>query len=1136
MKFKRVFKDTILKAMPTKMLLNASAKRQLIMSIKLTFFLMTVFLTQVSANSFGQKITFEKKDASLKEVFRVIKKQTGYNVFWGSEKITNGTAKNVSFKNEPLEEVLKYILSGQSLDYAIKNKTIVISQKAVPIGFNKSIFADFTVKGKVTDEKGGALPGATVTVKGINKGSITDTDGGYSIIVPDKDAVLVFSFTGYVTKEVKVNGQAQLNVALAEQVGLLSELVIVGYGTQSKVKLTSSISQVNTDMLKKAPVPNISNALEGLSPGLFVRQETGEPGFSNSTFQIRNFGDALVIIDGAPGDINMLDPNEVESISVLKDAAAASVYGVRGGNGVILVKTRRGESGKPKLTYSNQFTYSTPTNYPEYLNSAEYATLSNQMLVNAGQQPKYTDEQIQKYKDGSDPFRYPNTNWLKETIKDWSLQQRHNLNVSGGTPDTKYFLSAGFINQGSLYRADVLNFDQYNLRANVDTKILDNLSLSFNIAGRRQNREAPGYSAYEIYRSINRNLPIDLSYYPDGTPAKPSNSPSHPIEGLKDFNAGYYRDYVNNVDAKVSLTWDIKQVQGLSLTAMGSIVYNDAYNKNWRKAYNVYTLNTITGNYDAFPVTPQDAASKTILTETATYSNNYVFQQSINYKRQFGDHNVTGLLLWEAQRAGGNNFWGRRQDFQSDFIDQLYAGSNKNKDASGGQWRDTRLGLVGRATYDYKAKYLAEFSFRNDGSSKFAPGNNWGFFPSGSVGWRVSEESFFAPVKDKVQELKFRASVGTAGYDGLAAYQWLSGFNYNGFYVIKDQAVPTIDNSKLANIDLTWSNVITYNGGVDFTIFNKTTNVTFDYFHRVQSDVLAAGSAKVPSTLGIELADQNLYKYSNTGFEFSINHANKINTDWSYNVGVNFSRSREKAIFIDEVLNTDEFMRKNLTQTGQLTNRRIGYVSDGLFQNTDEIATHAIQDGNKNTTIRPGDVRYKDLNGDGVIDDKDRKVIGREDKPDINYSMNLGITYKDFSLSALLTGAAGYTMYIDGEAQSALRNGFNGFKYQMDYWTPENTGAAYPRPTSGNSNNYRYSDYWMRSGTHLRVKTINLSYNLPKSLRDKLKFGEARVFVTGQNLWVISGIKEGFDPQYKGGNGYYYPQTKSLTFGINLSI
>jgi len=1139
MKFNRVFKGNVLKALPRKRLLGASAKRQLIMSIKITVFLMTCLFVQVSAKSFGQKINYEKTNASLKDVFREIKRQTGYNVFLGVENPRTGKTKNVNFRNESLDRVLSYILEGQGLDYSIKNNTIVISNRpAGAVMVKRPYFADITIKGKVLDREGKPLPGATVIVKGTKRVATADADGNYTIIVSENDPILVFSFTGFSSQEIRINGQTTINVNLEENVGALSELVVVGYGTQSRAKLTSAVSQVNTDLMKKLPVPNISNALEGMAPGLFVRQTSGEPGFSDSRFEIRNFGNALVIIDGSPGDINKLDPSEVESISVLKDAAAASIYGVQGGNGVVLVKTRRGEIGRPKLSYSNQFTFSQPTSYPEYLSSAEYAIMSNQMAVNSGQAPKYSEQDIQKYRDGSDPIRYPNTNWFKETLKPFSFQQRHNLNVSGGTSDTKYFISAGFIDQGSLYRSDNLNFNQYNIRGNVDTKILDNLELSFNLAARRQNRDAPGYSAYDIYRSLQRNLPIDLAYYPDGTPARPTNSPVHPVEGLKDSNVGYYKDANNNVDAKLSLKWDIKQVPGLSLSSFASVVYDNTYNKNWVKAYTLYTLNPVTGNYDPFVVSPEGAASRTILTETSTYSNNYMLQQTINYKRSFSDHNVSGLLVWETQKQGGNNFWGRRQDFQSDFIDQLFAGSNKNKDASGSQWRENRLGLIGRASYDYKAKYLAEFSFRYDGSSKFAPGKNWGFFPSGSLGWRISDEGFFAPLKKSVQDLKLRASVGTAGNDGSAAYQWLSGFNYNGFFVIKDQAVPTIDNSSLANLNLTWSNIVTYNAGVDFTILNKTTNVTFDYFKRDQSDVLASGSAKIPSTLGVGLSQQNLYKYSNQGFEISINHSDKIGDEVSYSIGASFSRSRERAIFIDEQYDLDPFVRENLSQTGRLVGRRIGLVSDGLFQNADEIASHAIQDGNNNTTIRPGDVRFKDMNGDGIVDDKDRMVIGRGEKPDMNYSLNLGLSYRNFSLSVLLTGAAGYTVYIDGEAQAALRNGFNGYKYQMDFWTPENPGAPYPRPVLGgsNANNYRYSDFWLRNGAHLRVRNINLSYNLPQKFRDRLKLGEARLFVTGNNLWVISGIREGFDPQWTGGNGYYYPQTRSYTFGVNLSF
>ncbi|MNK47394.1 TonB-dependent Receptor Plug Domain protein [compost metagenome] len=1139
MNFNRVFKGNVLKAVHSKKLLSTSAKRQIIMSIKMIVFLLTFFMTQVSANSFGQKITYQKANASLKDVFKEIQKQTGYNVFFGVEKLKMANTKSVNFKQESLDRVLKYILEEKGLDYSIKNNTIVISNKPASAEYRSgSYFADIIIKGKVTDKDGKPLLGATISIKGTKKNAVSDAEGNYTIVASENDLFLVFSFTGFTTKEVRINDQNIININLEENIGSLSELVVVGYGVKAKGNLVSSVSQINTELLKKVPVANVSNALEGLAPGLFVRQTSGEPGFSDSRFEIRNFGNALVIIDGSPGDINKLDPNEVESISILKDAAAASIYGVQGGNGVVLVKTRRGELGKPKLSYSNQFTFSTPTSFPDYLNSEEYAIMSNQMSVNSGQAPKYSEQDIEKYRNGSDPLKYPNTNWFKETLNRYSTQQRHNLNVSGGTQDTKYFLSAGFIDQGSLYKANNLNFNQYNIRGNIDTKILDNLELSFNLAARRQNRDAPGYSAYDIYRSLHRNLPIDLAYYPDGTAAKPTNSPVHPVEGLKNSNVGYYKDANNNIDAKLSLKWDIKQVPGLSLSSFASVVYDNTYNKNWVKAYTVYTLNPVSGNYDPFVVSPEGAASRTILTENATYNNNYVLQQTLNYKNSFGGHNVGGLLVWETQKQGGNNFFGRRQDFQSDLIDQMFAGSNKNKDASGSQWRENRLGLIGRGTYDYKAKYLAEFSFRYDGSSKFAPGKNWGFFPSGSLGWRISDEAFFAPLKTAVQDLKFRASVGTAGNDGNAAYQWLSGFNYNGFFVIKDQAVPTIDNSSLANIDVTWSNIVTYNAGVDFTILNKTTTVTFDYFKRDQSDVLASGSAKIPSTLGVGLSQQNLYKYSNQGFEVNVNHSNKINEDLSYSIGASFSRSRERAIFIDEQFDLDPFVRNQLSQTGRLNNRRVGHVSDGLFQTAEEITAHAIQDGNNNSTIRPGDVRFKDLNGDGIINDKDRAVIGRGEKPDMNYSMNLGLNYKNFSLSVLLTGAAGYTMYIDGEAQAALKNGFNGYKYQMNFWTPENTGAPYPRPVLGgsNPNNYRYSDFWLRSGTHLRVRNINLSYNLPKKFRDKLRIGEARFFVTGNNLWVISGIKEGFDPQWTGGNGYYYPQTKSYTFGLNLSI
>jgi len=549
-------------------------------------------------------------------------------------------------------------------------------------------------------------------------------------------------------------------------------------------------------------------------------------------------------------------------------------------------------------------------------------------------------------------------------------------------------------------------------------------------------------------------------------------------------------------------------------------------------------LNRQTGEYNEFIASPEGSFSETVLTQATNFSNNYVLQESVNYDRIFGDHSLNVLVLGELQKSSGQNFLGRRQDFQSDLIDQLFAGSNENRDANGGEFRQNRLGLVGRLSYDWKAKYFLESSFRYDGSSRFAPGREWGFFPSVSAGWRISEESFFKPLSKVVSNLKLRGSAGTAGNDGTAAYQWLSGFTYNSFFAINETAIPTIDNTSLANLDLTWETIVTYDVGVDASFFNRDLTVSFDYFIRNRDDVLAFASGSVPSTLGVGLAAQNLYSFSNEGFEVAVGYNKKVNRDLTLNAGLNFSRSRETAEFIDEAVISDDFMRQNLTVTGGFTNLRRGYISDGLFQTQEDIEQSPIQDNNGNSSLQPGDVRYVDLNGDDIIDVQDQKVFGNGDKPAINYSLNLGASYKNFSASILLTGAAGYDIYLGGEAQSPLRNGFNGYTYQLDYWTPENTGASYPRISDGgfNDNNYRYSDFWKRDGKHLRVKNINLSYTIPGSINKLVGFQEARLFVTAYNLFVLKTYDEEFDPQMQSSTGWYYPQTKSFTFGINLTL
>ncbi|WP_338359663.1 TonB-dependent receptor [Yeosuana marina] len=994
-----------------------------------------------------------------------------------------------------------------------------------------------SITGKVTDVANVPLPGANIIIKDTSKGAQTDFDGNFSIEA-EKGDILVISYLGFITKTVKIGNETTLSIMLEDDTNALDEVVVVGYGSKSKTKLISAVSTVDEKTLKKIPVASVSNALEGLASGLFVRQGSGEPGFSNSSFEVRNFGSALVIVDGSPGDLNQLDPNEIASISVLKDAAAAAIYGVQGGNGVILITTRKGKIGKPKLTYSNQFTYTSFTSFPDYLSSSQYGEVLNEGLRNANQTPFYTEEQLDLFRNGTDPINYPNTDWKSLVLKDWGFQQRHNLNLSGGTEKVKYFVSGGYLDQGSNYNADVLSFQQFNLRSNINANINDNLELMFNMGARRRINEAPAFSAYNIFRELSRALPTDLAYYPDGTPAKSSFSPTNIVEGLRDFNAGYYRQRNNNFDAKISLKWNVPQVKGLSLKSYASLVYDTSFSKTWSKSFNLYTLNRQTGNYDVYRATPLDTPSETVLNEGTNYSNHYVLQESINFDRDFGDHSVSALLLMEVQKRHGENFSGRRQDFQSTLIDQLFAGSLENQGADGGEFRENRLGFVGRISYDYQSKYFIESTYRYDGSSRFAPGKEWGLFPSISLGWRLSEESFFKTLKDVVPELKLRASVGTAGNDGTSAYQWLSGFNYSFFYAINETALPTIDNTSLANKDITWETNTTYDVGLDASLLKNDLKLSLDYFYRKREGVLAYASASVPSTLGVGLSAQNLYEFSNEGFEISATYQKQLSEDVKFSAGLNYSKSREKAIYIDETLQEDPFMRMNLTETGGFTGLRRGYISDGLFQSQEDIDTHPVQDGNGNASIQPGDVKYQDLNGDNIIDVKDQKVFGNGSKAASNYSLNLGVEYKNFALSVLLTGASGYDLYISGEAQSPLQNGFTGYDYQMDYWTPENTDAAYPRITNGgfNDNNYKYSDFWVRDGRHIRFKNINLSYSLPKSLINR-NFDEVRFFVTGYNLFVIKNYDEDFDPQLEGSDqGWVYPQTKSLTFGINVSL
>ena len=434
------------------------------------------------------------------------------------------------------------------------------------------ISAQVEISGSVTDsETGDPLIGVNILIVGSTAGTTTDIDGRYSIQLDKNASSLQYSYTGYTSQTIAIGDERVINITLTSG-ELLDEIVVVGYGKQSKTKLTAAVSTINSETLKKLPVPTVSNGLEGLASGLFVRQGSGEPGFSGSSFEVRNFGNALVIVDGSPGNLDNLDPNEIESISVLKDAAAASVYGVQGGNGVVLITTRKGKLGKPELNYNNQFTHTAFTQYPDFLNSIDYATVLNEGLTNDGQTPFYSDEQIELFRSGADLVNYPNEDWKELIFRDWGFQQRHNLNLTGGNEKVKYFVSAGFVDQGSNYTEDVLSFQQYNLRTNINADVSDFLNLQINLAGRRRINEAPGYSAYNIFRELSRALPTNLAYYPDGTPARPSFSPNHIIEGIKGFNAGYYRARNNNIDAKIIDKIGMNFNQGYPIDKIGIVV------------------------------------------------------------------------------------------------------------------------------------------------------------------------------------------------------------------------------------------------------------------------------------------------------------------------------------------------------------------------------------------------------------------------------------------------------------------------------------------------------------------------------------------------------------------------------------
>jgi TonB-linked SusC/RagA family outer membrane protein len=1008
-----------------------------------------------------------------------------------------------------------------------------------------------TVQGRVTDESGGGLPGVTVLLKGTTTAAPTDANGSYTLNVPDGNGTLIFSFIGYQTQEVAINGRTTIDVQMGTDAKALEEVVVVGYGVQKKATLTGSVTAVQGEEITKSPALNVTNNLAGRLPGLTAVGSSGEPGYDGARLRIRgvnSFGSSepLVVVDGVPGrSLERLDPNTIESVSVLKDASAA-IYGAQAANGVILVTTKRGKVGKPTITASFNQGFGRPTRLPDMANAAEYATMMNEIDLYAGNAPRFTPEDIQKFRDGSDPWTHPNTNWFEEVIKPWSGQSQGNVSISGGSENMKYFVALTSRTQDGFYYNSGTKYNQYDFRSNLDGNISKNISLGVDLSGRMEDRNFPTRGAGSIFRMVMRGKPNMTAYWPDGTPGPDIEYGDNPVV-VSTKATGYDRDkrYVVNSNFKLNVV--IPWVEGLSVTSNAAIDKGFNFRKLWQTPWYLYSWDGTTRDANGQPVLVRGKKGfdSPALTESMEDNQRILLNGLINYDRTFADnHSVNFLAGVERITGGFDRFSAYRRNFTSTALDQMFAGAtDQHLTNNGSASANARLNYFGRVNYGFKSKYLAEFVWRYQGSYIFEESSRFGFFPGVSLGYVVSEEDFWRDNIAAVNYFKLRASWGQTGFDQvyfggvLQEYAYLTTYGLGGpgsAFVTNGGADlnPTLYETGVPNVNTTWEKAIQRNVGFDAELFNNHLSVTFDYFDNLRSDILWRRNASIPASTGMSLPPENIGESGNRGFDFSVLYNNAVGNSFTYEVGINGGYAKNRILFWDETPGRPEYQ---LTTGRPIPTDPYNPDNDLYYQAIGIFADQAAVDAYPHWSgARPGDIIFKDVNEDGTIDANDRVRNDKSNTPTLTGGITAQLGYKGFDLSMLIQGAAGAVNYISTES-GEIGNFLQSF--HDNRWTEENPNASGPR-VFNRSNEYwvgQRNTYWLRSTDYVRLKNIELGYSLPE-FTQKWGIQRMRVYVNAFNFLTYSPDYKDFDPELGAGSGQGYPLQKIVNGGLSVTF
>jgi len=1146
----------------TKSRLPAARARVLHMLLIMKFTtLFMLLVVQASAGVYSQKrISIKVEGISLDKMLLTLEKKSDFRFFFNNDEIKGAQPVSLNVAGATVEEILNNLLPSLNLHYKVLDNNLIVLSKT------GNEIRDKRIKGKVVNAKGEALPGVTVKVAGANIGAVTNANGEYELNAPD-GASLVFTFIGHIQQTIAVEGRTTVNVTLLEDTTGLNEVVVVGYGTQKKGNLTGAVAVLDGKKLESRPLVNLAQGLQGMVPNLNINLNNGAPG-KGATFNVRgntsiNGGGPLILVDGVQMDPNLINPADVANVTVLKDAASAAIYGVRGAYGVILITTKNPKKDAPmRINYSTSYTVTRPTRMPKYLNSVDYirmhreADRTGQLSGGSAASEPFTIEDSTRaaaffndprnnqpvYIDPSNPSKYRyvgNTDWIKELYPGWAPMMDHNLSISGGQGKTAYVASFGYFDQKGLLKVADEDFKRYNASLKLNTEATSWLELNMKMALNRTESDKPtpashgGLSEGWISGDLRPIMPV---YHPDGHYSGQGSFTN--IVALAKLN-GRTKEATN--DLWLTGGFVLKPLKNLRIVTDYTWNSYGLNNQQHYKEYLEYGANgTVLGT---FPWSKPSSVKESNNNDSYTALNAYA-----EYEKQFGQkHYLKAMIGYNQEQKKVKGFNVRVKNL----IDQTMPAINLNNDnspiAGGRQYSWALAGSFFRLNYDYNKKYLLEVNGRYDGTSRFPENNRYVFLPSVSAGWRVSEEAFFEPLLNVVNDLKLRASYGMLGNQVLNPdkntnndiYPYIPTMPSDKVdYIFDDQKGIYVGAPGLVSRDFTWEKVATRNIGLDVTLLKNRLSATFDWYIRDTKDMLLDGYP-LPNILGTPAPRVNTGEMRTKGWELGINWKDQINEDFSYEV--NFALSDYSAKITRYDLNPTKTLGSKTYYVGQSLDEIWGYVTNGFFS-TDADAANADQSNLWNGKWLAGDISYQDLNGDkkitsgqNTVDDPgDRKVIGNN-TPRYQFGLNLGVQYKNFDFTMLIQGIGKRDVMLDG-------NTFWGFKsewdvpmvYQLDYWTPQNTNAYYPRQRFGGGGNFQAQTKYLQNAAYARLKNISLGYTLPASLIKQIKLQNLRVYVSAQNLFEVTKLHKAYDPEIFDAKNY--PLNRAVSFGLQLGL